>query len=341
MLFPKSATDRAITAERHIRNLQCPVVQYVVVDAAPPIDVVDEMMNIDAKSFDSVLMRREFTSPTKAMEQFASTILRQRADPVTGEGILATRGQGQRSIKFKVEWYQRRRDINNSRVRRRLVVKDTRSLISSLQSMQASGADVKSVLKLVAKHFDCVILKKSAAELDGHQCIAMRDHMKGSTNALYRMKQTLGAFIPELSILPANIRKVVGSIEKEGVIPSTLVSIPDCSITKTGNKRGMCNFYYCTYPLDLLASMLRRMFMDGGFRASQSVSSLLNQLIVTVGFDKSDSDFIGTWRICNRYRGNSSLYVQSFACLEGPVAENYENEVKTIGNSNFPVKDTI
>ena len=79
--------------------------------------------------------------------------------------------------------------------------------------MQASGADVKSVLKLVAKHFDCVILKKSATELDGHQCIAMRDHMKGSTNALYRMKQTLGAFIPELSILPANIRKVVGSIE--------------------------------------------------------------------------------------------------------------------------------
>jgi len=68
---------------------------------------------------------------------------------------------------------------------------------------------------------------------------------------------------------------------------------------------------------------------------------LLNQLIVTVGFDKSDSDFIGTWRICNRYRGNSSLYVQSFACLEGPVAENYENEVKTIGNSNFPVKDAI
>jgi len=200
---------------------------------------------------------------------------------------------------------------------------------------------VNSVLKLVAKHFDCVIVKKSETELDGHQCIVLMDHMQKSTNALDCMKQTLGAFIPSLRILPTNIRKVVGSIEKEGVVPSTLVSIPDCSITKAGNKRGMCNFYYCKYPLDLLVLMLRRMFMDGGFRASQSVVSLSNQLIVTVGFDKSDSDFIGTWRICNRYRGNSSLYVQSFACFEGPDSESYENEVKTIGNLKFPVKDVI
>ena len=84
--------------------------------------------------------------------------------------------------------------------------------------MQVSGDDVNYVLKLVAKCFDCVIVKKSETELDGHQCITLRDHMKGSTNTLYHMKQTLGAFIPSLRILPTNIRKVVGSIEKEGVV---------------------------------------------------------------------------------------------------------------------------
>ena len=61
-------------------------------------------------------------------------------------------------------------------------------------------------------------------------------------------------------------------------------------------------------------------------------------LVVAVGFDKSDADFIGTWRVCNRRKGNSAQFVQSFACLEGPVAENYKNEIKTIGNPEFPVK---
>ena len=64
-------------------------------------------------------------------------------------------------------------------------------------------------------------------------------------------------------------------------------------------------------------------------------------LVVTVGFDKSDSYFIGTWRSCNRRRGNLSVYVQSFACIEGPVAEKYENKMKTIGNNQFPVQMTV
>ena len=69
--------------------------------------------------------------------------------------------------------------------------------------------------------------------------------------------------------------------------------------------------------------------------------SLVEMLVVAVGFDKSDSDFVGSWRPCNRQGGNSSLFVQQFACLEGPVAENYENEVKTIGNPEYPIQSMI
>ena len=66
-----------------------------------------------------------------------------------------------------------------------------------------------------------------------------------------------------------------------------------------------------------------------------------NLSVVSVGFDKSDDNFIGTWRVCNRRRGNLSLHVTSFACLEGPVAENYENKKRTIGNPNYPIRQTV
>ena len=69
--------------------------------------------------------------------------------------------------------------------------------------------------------------------------------------------------------------------------------------------------------------------------------SLKDQIVVSVGFDKSDTDFVGTMHPCNRYKGNASINVQSFAVLEGPVAENYENEVLTIGNDIYPIKKTI
>ena len=129
-------------------------------------------------------------------------------------------------------------------------------------------------------------------------------------------------------------------MEKEGVIPSKLIDV-NCTITKAGNKRGMCTFYYCLRPVELLGLMLRQMLLDNACKSSLSFSALINMLVVTVGFDKSDSDFIGTWRACNRVRGDLAVYVQLFVCLEVPVTENYENESKTIGNDRFPVRQTV
>ena len=83
------------------------------------------------------------------------------------------------------------------------------------------------------------------------------------------------------------------------------------------------------------------MFLDNVYKNSKSFSALVDMLVVMVGFDKSDSDFIGTCRACNRTRGGLSVYVQSFACLEGQVAENYENKIKTIGSNQFPVRMTV
>ena len=93
--------------------------------------------------------------------------------------------------------------------------------------------------------------------------------------------------------------------------------------------------------LELLANMMRRMFLNNSFQKSVEISSLVDMLVVSVGFDKSNWDFVGTWWPCNRRNRNSTLFVQTFACLEGPVSEDYANEVQTIGKPNYPIKDTI
>ena len=155
------------------------------------------------------------------------------------------------------------------------------------------------------------------------------------------MKQSLEAFIPALKgIIPSGLNKKVSALEKEGVIASKVYSV-DCTITKAGNKRGMCTFYHSQRPVDLLSSMFCRMYLDNTFEVSQEFYSLTNMLVVAVGFDKNDSDFVGTWRPCNCISGNSSVYVQHFTCLEDPVAECYNNKRKTIGNRAYPVQQTV
>ena len=119
--------------------------------------------------------------------------------------------------------------------------------------------------------------------------------MKGSTNALYCIKQALRAFCPSLknALLPSNIRKHESSMEKEGVISSRLIDV-NCTITEIGNERGMCTFYYCSRPVELLGLMLCRMFLDNACKSSLSFAALIDMLVVMVGFDKSDSDLSRT-----------------------------------------------
>jgi len=39
--------------------------------------------------------------------------------------------------------------------------------------------------------------------------------------------------------------------------------------------------------------------------------------------------------------GNSAVYVQTFACLEGPVSRDYDNKMVTIGKPEYPIRYTI
>ena len=92
-------------------------------------------------------------------------------------------------------------------------------------------------------------------------------------------------------ILPPNIELLVS--KKEGVIPSRVVEV-NCTITLKGNRRGMCSYHFCKYPMQLLVDMIWRLFLDDVWEDSITFCILENKLVVVVGIDKSDKDLVGT-----------------------------------------------
>ena len=110
------------------------------------------------------------------------------------------------------------------------------------------------------------------------------------------------------TLLPQKIFRRISKMERDGVVQSYVVDV-DTVITQLGNRRAMCAFYYSCVPCQLLKNMFRQMFLDNRFELSSTFISLKHMLVVLIGFDKSDSDFIGIWRPCNCNNGNSTLFV--------------------------------
>jgi hypothetical protein len=67
--------------------------------------------------------------------------------------------------------------------------------------------------------------------------------------------------------------------------------------------------------------MIRWIHLDGAKDESCSCCTLINELNIALGINKSDKDLVGTVHACNQQRGNLGLHVQAFGCLEGPVVE--------------------
>ena len=100
-------------------------------------------------------------------------------------------------------------------------------------------------------------------------------------------------------------------------------------------------FFYCEYPAQLLANVIRLVIVDDAREDSFSFFSLRDTVVVAMGRDKLDSDLIQTIRVCNRKKGNASIYIQALACLLGPVAEEYYNEIVTFGSPLYPLSETM
>ena len=224
--------------------------------------------------------------------------------------------------------------------RKKWVWRKARDLIDLVGSV--SKEHFGSILKMIGHRSGFIIADHGELMLSVAQCVAIRDHIGTGSNGLYRLKQGLEALVPVLKglLIPSNIRNKMTLKEREGVVPSRVVEV-NCTITRKGNRRGMCTYYYCEYPAQLVANMIRRMYLDDAHEDSFSFSSLKDKFVVAIGIDKSDKDLVGTMRICNRKKGNSGLHVQAFSCLEGPVAECYPNEIITFGNTMYPTMETM
>ena len=74
--------------------------------------------------------------------------------------------------------------------------------------------------------------------------------MKTGNNVLLRMKQCIEAFAPDLKgiLLRPNLMKHVSNMEKHGAVPLKVVEVC-CTKTEKGNKKGLCTFYFCSYPM--------------------------------------------------------------------------------------------
>ena len=108
-----------------------------------------------------------------------------------------------------------------------------------------------------------------------------------------------------------------------------------CSITQRSSRREMRPFFYCEYPAQLLANMIRLVVVDNAWEDSFSFSSLRDKVVVAMGIDKSDLDLIQTIRVCNRKKGNASICVQALACLLGPAVQEYSRSVVFLFSFNL------
>ena len=108
----------------------------------------------------------------------------------------------------------------------------------------------------VSKTIWLFLSKKARQLLSPDQCMALRDHMRVSTNALVCIKQVIKTFLSNCGILSAYIKQLIGEVEQRGVIPYWLVAMVDCIVTRKGNKQLLRNFYYSKEPTALLSLMI-------------------------------------------------------------------------------------
>ena len=76
----------------------------------------------------------------------------------------------------------------------------------SLRTDGLSGTDVISVLGMIAKKHKCLVLKDNEPLFSAEHCIAIRDHMGGSTIALIKLDQGVKTFCPMLKMFPDGYR---------------------------------------------------------------------------------------------------------------------------------------
>ena len=163
--------------------------------AAAPRPVVVTPALLSKSVFDDLLLCGDSSRPSKLMQNFAAQILLKCAKPGDTTSIL--KRVGKRPVTFKL--LPEKRTIRASampRSRRAWLKKQVGKVMSTVMLTPDPQDKLIIILKIIAKKSGLFVAKRSDMKMSIPQCVALRDHMSGTTNALYRLTQSLKVFSP-------------------------------------------------------------------------------------------------------------------------------------------------
>ena len=106
------------------------------------------------------------------------------------------------------------------------------AMLMSCNVEPTNSPNTINTIKYIANQHGYIMTPKRKTQLTVPQVIAMRDHMKVSTDTIHRREQSVKTFVPLLrGFISTAIRQKVLELEKDGVVPFLMHGV-NCIIAK-------------------------------------------------------------------------------------------------------------
>ncbi len=216
---------------------------------------------------------------------------------------------------------------------------DLLSVLSPLDRM--AEARICQTLENYVGKFGYTLMKKNELTLEPKEIIALRSHIRTSTNGILRLAVFLRSIRDDLKCLfPTRLKTVIGNFERQARdIPHNVKLVPLIT-DKKGKKKDMCVFYYLLSPVLMGEQLIESCLQSGQFEESKSFSCLNAKYVFTYNGDGNSSTFTLAIRLANRIGGNRGSLCGILAQFENG-SECYENLAISIFSGEYPVKSFI
>ena len=115
--------------------------------------------------------------------------------------------------------------------------------ISEHIKMDKLDVDIQEmILQKIADNHDFMLINEEALVLTAVQCMVVRNYVQTSTNGMYRLKQVLEVFCPQLKgkLLPADLRRILQELEQTGVVPAIACQIELETAQDKKKRQSLC-----------------------------------------------------------------------------------------------------
>ena len=200
---------------------------------------------------------------------------------------------------------------------------------------------IEHVFEKLAKRRGLAVFKHEGLQLTIAEIASLRDFCGLSSNKTFKLKQAIEVLRPQLKgviFVPA-IQRRLTELEREGNLPVEVRKQP-LIIKKEGNKRDLRIVWWLQEPAKMMERLVNLSVIDGTFEASEEFSSIVGEVVVLWGIDKSAKDTGCAIRIANRKEGNSSLFTQLLGGIEDSC-ECHSNLKATFFSKECPLRSFL